>query len=354
MSVIYKLVILILIFSVERGYTFEETQRSQAQSPGQISLALSANSVEWTPVIEAFKYPPSTWGSSPQGPSFSCPSITDHGREDFLGMSWCLKLNRHNALRCGTTLPRSTLSPPTTMWQLTDTENDFLQKLRAKGPRRRLGRERRRSWTKSHERSQVHQDSGAQARLNTEGEEESEAARTKHASTRSTLERRRYPNHASTGFKSRSSTPRTHHGAQETGQYIDHWSTTDGCRCSDSVSSNCSKHAERSGNARTGPKDPEKLQGSPAGLEQSIARWKEFATDFTERDQMLEEKVQKTKEALQAARERVDVTKEALTNWMTRRFLRGAGDLGCRRRHGDRQQDRLIRSHQSKSDLPIW
>jgi len=48
-------------------------------------------------------------------------------------------------------------------------------------------------------------------------------------------------------------------------------------------------------------------------LAQSVSRWKKFATEFTEKDQGLENKVQKAKETLQAARERVDVTKEALT-----------------------------------------
>lgn len=48
-------------------------------------------------------------------------------------------------------------------------------------------------------------------------------------------------------------------------------------------------------------------------LEQSVSRWQKFATEFTEKDQGLETKVQKAKEALQAARERVDITKEELT-----------------------------------------
>lgn len=48
-------------------------------------------------------------------------------------------------------------------------------------------------------------------------------------------------------------------------------------------------------------------------IEQSIERWKGFATDFAERDAELDAKVTKMKEELQAARERVDATKEQLT-----------------------------------------
>ncbi|CAL1139425.1 unnamed protein product [Cladocopium goreaui] len=287
----YKLGYLLVILLVQRNYTFEEEKVSKAQSQSQIPVALPQSGTVLPDPFAALGHQATSWKSPFSRPRFSCPFTIRNVYNSENAVDVCVVSEVESTQRkplwqmrqLMATLCRCQLPPWTARRQFTEEKNTLEGKKKSKKEKADDMPALDPPWNGDDNAalpSPSIPDNKAETRLQ-----------------ELVNELKKPGNTLTTGVQ------------QIVSEMPDSPAAT-----AANMQSACAKLEKARKNYKDALKERHNMHAKWSNyLAQSVSRWKKFATEFTEKDQGLENKVQKAKETLQAARERVDVTKEALT-----------------------------------------